>query len=177
MLAFAVNSSGVATPSNDGNILTQWQECWPGLDKSVLGAIRAGSVNKDPKFLSLVAAVVAAESGGAPTVVSPSGAVGLMQVMPIAADEAEIQCPDLVAAARRVGNTHRKRLLDPTTNVGYGSCVLQHYLRVVDGNIFLALVMYNGGYKQLTRLETNGTLAKETMEYVQRVHQYLRRCQ
>lgn len=172
------------TPLPLGPLL--WHECVATLGRdlgrsekelyTILNAFMTGTVNENSDFVMLAVALAAVESNFLPYVQSPSsGATGLMQVTEIGAIEAERQCPHLLATRRsRAG---LRLLADPVTNVQYGTCLLQHYLDEVRGNTFLALVLYNGGYRQLTRLRDNATLTTETREYVFRVHQQLRRCQ
>lgn len=160
----------------------RWQECAGDLARSagrspieiekLLDALLVGSVSLSPDFMAVVVSVIAAESNFVFRARSPSSdAVGLMQVTGIGALEAERQCPFLI-------REHRTRVLHhPTTNIAYGTCLLRHYMNQVHGNTFLASVLYNGGYQQLTRLTTSATLTTETREYVLRVHHYLRRCQ
>lgn len=165
----------------------KWQECLVRAareqkkgDKEIellLKSIGQGSVRGDGDFMLLVVAIIAVESQFNIQALSTSGAVGLMQVMPVGAIEAERQCPRLRYVGNQYGRHHAVKLLDPTNNVRYGSCLLSHYMKQVNDNVLLALTTYNGGYKQLTRLVDNATVAKETHEYVFRVHQQLRKCQ
>lgn len=186
MLVFVVTSKtgaedgGGEPPLPAGPL--RWQECAGDLARAagrspleiekLLTAMTAGTVSLNPDFMTLVVAVIAAESNLVPHARSAtSDATGLMQVTGIGAQEAENQCPFLI-------RQHRIRMLhEPATNVAYGTCLLRYYLNQVNNNTFLALVLYNGGYRQLTRLETNATLTTETREYVLRVHHYLKRCQ
>ena len=169
--------------------LFRWHECantmaatFPLSDRELdlaLRTIALHSVNSSPDFLQLVSAVAAAESsmnraalnGGYET-----GAVGLMQLTLIGAKEAEHQCPVLRPTLGESNLTLMLRLLDVRDNVKYGSCLLNYYLEFTNGNVLHALVLYNGGYQQLTRLIRTGTLTTETQQYVLRVHSYLGRC-
>jgi hypothetical protein len=165
----------------------QWQDCLATAAKAnnksekqileLISAVSQGSLRGDAPFLSLVVSIIVVESQFNSIARSSAGALGLMQVMPIGAIEAERQCPQLKHIGNQYGKAHAVKLLDPTNNVRYGSCLLAHYMDQVQGNTFLALTLYNGGYRQLTRLATNATLATETRDYVLRVHQQLRRCQ
>lgn len=165
--------------------LLSWKECGdklalgrpihPNQVKAVMYALGSHSVDTSPEFLVFAASVIAAESGFNRYAVSPSGAFGLMQLTIIGAREAAIQCR--LPFAREVDDeTIIARLMDSRANVKYGTCLLRYYLDQVKGNQTLALVLYNGGYGQLTRLLNTGTLAKETSEYVLRVNSYLGRC-
>lgn len=145
----------------------------------VLHTVAVHSVNRHPDFLQLVSAVAAAESSMNRTAVNggyETGAVGLMQLTLIGAKEAEHQCPVLRPTLGESNLTLMLRLLDVRDNVKYGSCLLNYYLEFTNGNVLHALVLYNGGYQQLTRLIRTGTLTTETQQYVLRVHSYLGRC-
>lgn len=165
--------------------LLSWHECGEKLAigrtvrvdqvKAAMFLLGSESVDTSPPFLKLAASVIAAESGFNPSAVSPAGAYGLMQLTTIGAKEAAIQCR--LPYARGVSDeTLVARLMDNRANVKYGTCLLKYYLDSVGGNRTLALVLYNGGYAQLTRLIQTGTLSKETQEYVLRVNSYLGRC-
>lgn len=165
--------------------LLSWHECGeklaigravsPEQVKAAMFLLGSESVDTSTTFLKLAASVVAAESGFNRDAVSGAGAYGLMQVTLIGAKEAAIQCR--LPYARGVSDeTLVARLMDNRANVKYGTCLLKYYLDYVDGNRTLALVLYNGGYAQLTRLIQTGTLSKETQEYVLRVNSYLGRC-
>ncbi len=84
----------------------------------------AAEYQLDPQ---LVATVMQIESCGNPTVLSPSGAQGLFQVMPYhfaAGDD----------------------MLDPDTNAARGLAYLSLGLQRAGGNVGLALAGYNGGH-------------------------------
>lgn len=165
--------------------LMAWRECGDklavgkpiasGQVKAAMYLLGTESVDTSPDFLIFASSVIAAESGFNRYAISPSGAVGLMQVTIIGAKEAAIQCR--LPYARGVDDAVLlARLMDSRANVKYGTCLLRYYLDQVEGNKTLALVLYNGGYGQLTRLINTGTLSKETQEYILRVNSYLGRC-
>lgn len=135
------------------------------------------SPNKDPDFLKLVFAVAVVESKLNRMAVSPTGAVGLMQLSLIGAQEAEQQCPVLRPTLGESSMALQLRLLGLRDNVKYGTCLLDYYLKQAGGNVMNALVLYNGGYQQLTRLVSSASLTNETQQYVLRVHSLLGRCQ
>ncbi len=70
---------------------------------------------------NLIAAVILQESGGHPTILSHSGAVGLMQVMPRDGLAAEFICANGPCFANRPTIAELK---DPTFNINYGSRML-----------------------------------------------------
>jgi len=193
LLGLMVSRNLHAEPSNRFPYqLLKWHECanamastFPLSDRELdlaLRTIALHSVNGSPDFLQLVSAVAAAESSLNRTAVNvgnggyETGAVGLMQLTLIGAKEAEHQCPVLRPTLGESNLTLMLRLLDVRDNVKYGSCLLNYYLEFTNGNVLHALVLYNGGYQQLTRLIRTGTLTTETQQYVLRVHSYLGRC-
>ena len=67
---------------------------------------------------SLIAAVMMQESGGQPEVISASGAVGLMQVMPSDGVASSFMCANGPCFAARPSTSE---LLDPAFNLDYGA--------------------------------------------------------
>ena len=123
---------------------------------------------------SWIYAVARQESAFAPTVVSPAGAVGLMQLMPATAAS--------VAAAIGEPATSPIRLSDPTTNLALGSRFLARMSQRFGGNETLATAAYNAGPHRVSRWLPAQPVAAdvwiatipfhETREYVQRVLAY-----
>ncbi|MFZ2494099.1 MAG: lytic transglycosylase domain-containing protein, partial [Thermoanaerobaculia bacterium] len=85
----------------------------------------------------LVASIIRQESGFEPSTVSNAGAVGLMQIMPVEAEE-------LGEAAGLTGVT-RESLFDPTTNIAVGIAEFQQKRGRMNGNPILAIAAYNAG--------------------------------
>ena len=108
---------------------------------------------------SLVAAVIYQESKFRADARSPSGAVGLMQLLPATA----------MGIAQRTGGSRFEvdDLLDPEINVRYGSWYLRHLLDKYD-DIDLALAAYNAGQTNVDRWrrENRGIAFAETRHYV-----------
>ncbi|MDF1513569.1 MAG: transglycosylase SLT domain-containing protein [Anaerolineae bacterium] len=86
----------------------------------------------DPDFL---ASLVWMESRGDPYAVGPVGAVGLMQVMP---KEAGFNW-----------RPSKDALMDPATNLFWGSRTLATVINQGQGDVFNALAAYNGGWDQV----------------------------
>lgn len=87
----------------------------------------------DPDF---VASLVWMESRGDANAVGPVGSVGLMQVMP-----------------REAGFTWRPtraELLNPYTNLFWGTRTLATVIQQGDGDVFSALAAYNGGWEKVS---------------------------
>ncbi|MCL1946225.1 MAG: transglycosylase SLT domain-containing protein [Chitinivibrionia bacterium] len=84
----------------------------------------------------LVRSVMRQESMFSPTVLSPVGAMGLMQIMPATgkgiADELKL-------------SFDKSKLLSPSLNVDFGAYYLNKRLKQFNGNVVYALGSYNGG--------------------------------
>jgi len=83
----------------------------------------------------LVAALMWRESRGDPSAIGPNGSVGLLQIMP-----------------KEAGFTWRPSkeiLLDPSTNLFWGTRTLSIVIQQGDGDVFHALAAYNGGWDQV----------------------------
>jgi len=83
---------------------------------------------------ALIRAVIEVESGWRPSVVSPAGAVGLMQLMP--------------GTARALGV---KDIFDPRDNILGGTRYLRLLANKYAGDIVLTLAAYNAGEGAVTR--------------------------
>lgn len=110
-------------------------------------AARAHQV--DPALLH---AVITAESGYNPSVVSPKGAVGLMQLMP--------------ETARRYGVENS---FDPAQNITGGAKYLSDLLQMFNNNIELAVAAYNAGENAVIRYGYSIPPYRETLAYVPKV--------
>jgi soluble lytic murein transglycosylase len=117
----------------------------------------------------LVYAIIRAESSFSPTVVSPAGAIGLMQLMPA------------TAASMSKGHTIDKySLTRPELNIRLGTQHMKDLLDMYQGNQILAIAAYNAGAASVSRWQKNyGNLPSdefvesitygETREYVKKV--------
>ena len=123
------------------------------------------SVNKSPDFMPWLLAVTWQESHMDPRAKSPAGAVGMLQLTTQGALEASLTCdlPEL-PTPKAMGT-----LLDSRKAITYGSCLLNKYLKEVGGNWGAALILYNGGYRQLVSYLGQGRMAAETQDYVRDV--------
>ena len=75
---------------------------------------------------NLIAAVMLQESGGQPTVISTSGAVGLMQIMPRDGIASSFICGDNPCFKNRPS---ANELLDPSYNIDFGTRLLSGLLK------------------------------------------------
>ncbi|HEV8630154.1 MAG TPA: lytic transglycosylase domain-containing protein, partial [Thermoanaerobaculia bacterium] len=99
----------------------------------------------------LLAAVVQAESGFDPAAISPQGAQGLMQLMPVTAQTYGVLRP-----------------ADPRANVRAGARYLRDLLRRFDDDLELTLAAYNAGPAAVRRFRGVPPY-RETRVYVERV--------
>src|ERR1700691_5881883 len=100
----------------------------------------------------LVRSVMRAESGFQPQVVSPKGAIGLMQLMP--------------GTAQTLGADPR----DPAQNADAGARYLRDLLKLYDGALWHALAAYNAGPGAVAKYKGLPPYA-ETLRYISRIDQ------
>jgi soluble lytic murein transglycosylase-like protein len=113
---------------------------------------------------ALVKAVIAVESAFEPAVVSPKGALGLMQVTPDTGARYGI-------VADRARSAEQK-LLDPAINLSIGTRYLRDLLALFANDLGLALAAYNAGEQTVTHYKQSIPPFPETQEYVKLVRQF-----
>lgn len=109
----------------------------------------------------LLQAVIAVESGFDHRAISPRGAVGLMQLMPITAEHfgvADRQDPKL-----------QEKLVDPKTNVMLGAQFLSHLQKTYPDRLDLVVAAYNAGEGNVRAAGGQVPRFVETQNYVRRV--------
>lgn len=125
--------------TDDGRYLKNGQRItephWPQAVEQFEGLINEAAQKHDVAP-ALIAGVIAGESRGRPTVVSPVGASGLMQLMP-----------------QYFGGNANGRLFDPATNIDLGTKFLSQLDEKYQGNPLLMLSAYNSGSPQCRSLE------------------------
>ncbi|MBI5598025.1 MAG: penicillin-insensitive murein endopeptidase [Elusimicrobia bacterium] len=109
----------------------------------------AATFGVDPK---LVEAILLSESEGRPSLVSPAGAKGLMQLMP--------------GTARSLGV---KNIFDPKQNIYGGTKYLKQLLDRFNGDKVLAVAAYNAGPNRKSLRAGRVPAFRETSKYVTRV--------
>lgn len=127
------------------------------------------AVRKDPQFLTLMHAVIHKESNFKGDLVSTAKAYGLMQVTEVAMLESAKHC--------RLPIIPMAKLFDTATNIRYGSCYLDYALKQTGGDVDRALIIYNGGRRQLEKYDQGYTIASETANYVIGVRRVMNLCQ
>jgi soluble lytic murein transglycosylase-like protein len=105
----------------------------------------------------LVRSVMAAESGFDPRALSPKGAVGLMQLMPVTAQNLGVDPSD------------------PAQNVDAGARYLRDLLVKYDGQLWHALAAYNAGPEALEKYHNQIPPYRETILYIERIDRDLKR--
>lgn len=118
--------------------------------KSVRHLMREAAQAHNIEF-ELLQALIATESGFDPVVVSPRGAVGLMQVLP--------------TTAERYGAV-ASQLTDPRTNIRTGTRHLRVLMNLFPGRLDLALAAYNAGDGAVRRAGHRVPDYPETQNYV-----------
>ncbi len=104
---------------------------------------------------ALLRAVIKAESDFNPRAVSPTGAIGLMQLMPKTAASLNVHDP-----------------FNPIENIRGGAKHLRYLLDRFEGNLPLALAAYNAGEYRVKRHCDRIPPIRETQEYVEKVLSY-----
>ena len=135
-----------------------------GLDKLYLKA----SISKDTEFMTYLLAVIYVESHFNKQAVSEQEARGLMQMTSIAVDSATQHCK-----FKSITSDH---LFDSYTNIKYGSCYLKKMLDESNGDWTKALILYNGGYRQLTKYMQGDDITTETANYILKVNRARELC-
>lgn len=111
-----------------GGLLT-WLEFAPEVKS--LQAILREAAREHAVDIELLKAIIAVESGFDAKAISPRGAVGLMQIMP-------------VGSTREARATETQRLLDPRANILTGARMLSQLMRRF-GRADVALAAWNAG--------------------------------
>ena len=134
-------------------------------------------VDGGPLETALVLSVTRQESLFNPQAISPAGARGLMQLLPVTASK--------VAKGLKISYSRARLLSDPDYNVRLGSAHLDELIRKFDGSFAMAVAAYNAGERRVKSwIRDNGDPRKgevdeidwiemipfdETRNYVQRV--------
>lgn len=151
----------VAVPTRSSSKLLAYFDISPSF-KQVKHHLREAS-REHGIDMELLQALIATESGFDADVVSPKGAVGLMQIMPATAERYGVRND-------RKGPVAQK-LTDPRTNIRTGSRYLRDLIRMFPGQLELALAAYNAGEGAVQRAGNRIPNYRETQNYVKTVMQ------
>lgn len=110
---------------------------------------------------ALLQAVMVTESGLNASVVSPKGAVGLMQLMPATAKRYGVHADAEISI--------EKRLTDPKVNIQAGARYLRYLMDLFPGKLELSVAAYNAGEGAVRRAGHQIPEYKETQNYVRQV--------
>jgi len=116
--------------------------------------------------IPLILAVVKTESNFNPKAVSSSGAVGLMQLMPVTAKGLGLKVPKYRDIKRPKADPHVDERFDPRKNLEAGVRYLSEMVKRYDGNYVLAVAAYNAGPGNVSK---NVPLIDETEKHVGKV--------
>ena len=117
----------------------------------------------------LAAAMIQAESSFQPRIVSPAGAVGLMQVMPDTWHQVNRKYQ--LCVGRHAGECSVDCYFNPELNIQVGTLYMGELLTRYQGDRVLALAAYNAGPAAVDRYKGIPPY-EETVEYVERVILY-----
>lgn len=124
-----------------------WEQAYPrAYDPVVVRLDSNGDI--DPM---LVWSIMKNESAFKPQVISPAGAVGLMQLMPTTAN--------LMSRELGEGKLSVKDLYKPATNIAYGITYLDKLAHLFPGNAVAVIASYNAGEQAVGRWLANGTFS------------------
>ena len=146
--------------------LALWNVAYPMVYLPIIRAHAGSAV--DPY---LVAAIIREESQYDPRAISRVGAVGLMQVMPVTAQQ--------VAKKQGFPDVGRDDLFDQDTNIRVGARYVEQLLQQFNGNIIRTVAAYNAGPQAVAGwiAKSNGRDPDEWVELIpyQETRQYVKR--
>lgn len=171
------STTELVPPQLTQNSMGEWNQCLEALvhprgvrlDSYLKYIVQTSgsNVNRD-EFIRTAYAVMYVETRFNHKAVSNRDAYGLMQLTSEAVQDAAQFC--------HLPVVEMNSLLIPSTNVKYGTCYLNKLLTEFDGDWEKTLIVYNGGYYQLTRYLEGRTMTNETANYVLQIHRVLRVC-
>jgi len=140
---------------SDGFERFVWEMSYPEAYKPVVE--RLAGKNPDPR---LVYAIMRAESNFRPAVVSPAGAVGLMQLMPVTAQKMAKELSNKVFDTRD--------LYKPAKNIEYGISYLKKLNSLFPNNHVAVIAAYNAGEEAVGRWLGHG-YSQDVEEFIEEI--------
>lgn len=135
------------SPGRDRFASFVWEQAYPrAYDPVVMRLDSKGDI--DPM---LVWSIMKNESAFRPQVISPAGAVGLMQLMPTTAN---LMSRDLGEGKLSVSDLYK-----PATNIAFGITYLDKLAGLFPGNAVAVIASYNAGEQAVGRWLANGTFS------------------
>ena len=116
--------------------------------------------------VDLLLALVKRESTFNPKAISPNGAVGLMQLMPAAAQDLGLKMPSYQNVRKPTPNPSVDERFHPLKNLDAGVRYLHEMLKKYDGDYGLSLAAYHAGSGNVRK---NGKLNPQTERHVGKV--------
>jgi soluble lytic murein transglycosylase-like protein len=120
--------------------------------------------NGRPIDRALVYALIKNESSFRVGARNPSGASGLMQLMPATAR--------FVARRAGIKNLSREAMADPKVNIALGQSYIEHLAKQpeISGNLFYLLAAYNAGPGTLARWVSEDEAADDPLLFLESIH-------
>ncbi len=134
-LLFGVTHVVMANEASEQILAPSWGAEILRWEPLIVKSARAYQIDPD-----LIAAIIDVESDGQTDGESYVGAIGLMGVMP--------------RGAGFEFRPSRTDLLDPKINIDWGTAIITDIMRQAGGDLHAALAAYNGGWRQVSKLET-----------------------
>ncbi len=144
-----------ALPRSNGFERFVWEQSYPEAYRPLVEKLAADRF--DPK---IVYSIMRAESNFRPTVVSPAGAVGLMQLMPVTAQKMAHEMGDAGFDAHD--------LYRPSKNIGYGVQYLKKLSNLFPGNTVAMIASYNAGEEAVGRWLNHG-YSPDVEEFIEEI--------
>lgn len=116
--------------------------------------------------VDLILALVKVESTFNPKAISPTGAVGLMQLMPPAAQDLGLKMPSYQNIRKPTPHPSVDERFNPLKNLEAGVRYLHEMLKKYDGDYGLSLAAYHAGSGNVRK---NGKLSPQTERHVGKV--------
>lgn len=116
---------------------------------------------KNDVSMSFLYGISRQESMLNPKARSPVGALGLMQLMPSTAK--------YIAKQNKWRLANNRELLEPDTNIQYGSSYIRNMLDRFDDNRILASAAYNAGPNRINIWKSNDNLYRDAAMYVENI--------